>query len=216
MFFLRVFLTLPYFLWFHLRLFFKHRNQKNSDSSNEESNYHWVKGFSNYLFWLYGYSHKLISSNIWNIKSVFIIADSRHFIYPLLLLKLNEFDANPPILFLFSKDFLQSVPKTLQKFYSLVNCFVFDLETDQPESLLVEGVKKIQIPRSVFAFLDVLQKNRWLKLLEIAKGGFAQVLFIKLQTGKDHKILLKMKKLFAPREVMQLDRRIFISRLSKI
>lgn len=217
MYIFKVCLTFFIFFWFHFRLASRYNQiKKKPQLVNEESNYLWAKKYSRYLLWLYGY--KVITPNLesWKFKPVVILIDKFNFISPLLLIKFNDFNKNPPVLFVLTQTFLQSLPKTLFKFYALVNTIVLKdrAKNFSLERATKQAVEKIQIPRSVCLFLQDLENPKLSKLLTIAQGGFVSILLAKISfQGK--KISLKSEQLFAAKEVVKTNYKSLLFRLKQ-
>lgn len=135
-------------------------------------------------------------------------------VYPLFLIKLNDFDKNPPLLFLFTETFLHSLPKTLFKFYSLVNLLILKSKENGPiDTIIDQGIEKIQIPRSICVFFQTLKNKSYSKLIDIAKGGFAEVLLVKI-VNQHNTLSVEIDQLFASRNVIKLNDKFLITRIN--
>ena len=220
MFIFKVTVTLLIFVWFHLRLFFKYRKlRKQKLNFNEEGNYLWAKRYSRYLLWLYGYKTKTTGlKKYWIFRPTLIVLNSNnnHFVCPLLLIKINDFEKNPPVLFVFTEQFWKTLPKTLSKFYSFVNVLSLENKTTSSafQTVVEEGIAKIQIPRSVCLFLRDLKKDKLSQLLTIASGGFASLLLGEINFDKK-RITLQMKQVFTAKDVVKLKHKSILKRIEE-
>ena len=218
MFIFKVFLTFPIFCWFHFRLFFKYRGvKKNPQTIDEESNYFFAKRYARYLLWLYGYKVTTAGLQSWIFKPSLLVLNNQHFIVPLLLMKLNAFDQNPPLMFLFENSFFDVLPKTLLKLYSLINVFVFKMPISDRllEQMIQQSIVGIRLPRSVCLFFDTLKNGNCFQLLKIASGGFASLLVVKI-TLQEKQISLQIKQLLNAKDIVKLDSKLIITRLDDV